>query len=84
MLHFSCSIANMVIIEKNSLQSRFSHYDTKNALLYAFPLSQDRNQSLIVIRKRHIHTYIFQKTSSSFFLQRKQDCNKTQRMKKES
>ena len=32
---------------KTSSQSKISHYDTKNSLLYAFPLSHSHNQSLI-------------------------------------
>ena len=41
----------MIIIEKTSLQSKFGHYDTKNELHYAFPLSYDHNQPLIVMKE---------------------------------
>ena len=45
-------MTNIVIMEKNSLQSKFSHYDTKNSFIYSFPLSNDHNQSLIVMKQR--------------------------------
>ena len=51
-LHLSCSMTNMVIIEKTSLQSKFWDYDAKNELNYAFPLSHDHNHSLIVTKQR--------------------------------
>ena len=46
-------MTNIVIIEKNSLQSKFSHYDAKNSFLYLFTLSNDHNQSLIVMKQRY-------------------------------
>ena len=37
---------------KTSLQSKFEHYNAKNALRYAFPLSYYYNQLLIVMKQR--------------------------------
>ena len=36
--------------EKNSLQLKFSYYNTKNSFIYSFPLSNNYNQLLIVIK----------------------------------
>ena len=48
---FFNQMTNMVIMEKTSLQSKFGHYDAKNAFYLAFSSSYDHNQSLIVMEQ---------------------------------
>ena len=45
-------MTNIITIEKDSLQSKFSHYDAKNPFIYLFTLSNDHNQLLIVMKQR--------------------------------
>ena len=46
-------MTNIASMGKNSLQSKFSHYNAKNSFLYSFTLSNDHNQSLIVMKQRY-------------------------------